>query len=102
VLDGYIMVRRCGYLTETCEHQTVLNEFKEDSDPTITFVKELDISQRVSYSTLYDFYKTWCEDNGYRPEPSRSALRSIGKHIKVFRKDLKTGVSNSTRYVEQY
>jgi putative DNA primase/helicase len=102
VLDGYLMVRRCGYLTETYEHQTVLNEFKEDSDPTITFVKELDISHRVSYSTLYDFYKTWCDDNGYRPEPSRSALRSIGKHIKVFRKDLKTGVSNSTRYVEQY
>ena len=102
VLDGYIMVRRCGYLTETYEHQTVLDEFKEDSDPTITFVRQLEINCRVSYANLYDMYKDWCDDNGYRPEPSRSALRSIGKHIKSFRKDLKTGVSNSKRFVEQY
>jgi putative DNA primase/helicase len=100
VLDGYLMVRRCGYLTETYEHQTVLNEFKEDSDPTITFVRELELDYRISYSTLYDRYKQWCDDNGYRPEPSRSALRSIGKHIKSFRKDIKQGVSNSNRYVE--
>ena len=100
VLDGYIMVRRCGYLTETYEHQTVLDEFKEDSDPTITFVRQLEINCRVSYANLYDMYKDWCDDNGYRPEPSRSALRSIGKHIKSFRKDLNRTMSNGNRWVE--
>ena len=100
VLDGYIMVRRCGYLTETYEHQTVLDEFKEDSDPTITFVRQLELEYRISYSTLYDRYKFWCEDNGYKPEPSRSALRSIGKHIKSFRKDIKSGVSSNSRWYE--
>lgn len=100
VLDGYLMVRRCGYLTETYEHQTVLDEFKEDSDPTITFVRQLDINCRISYSNLYENYKQWCDDNGYRPEPSRSALRSIGKHIKVFRKDIKQGATANTRWYE--
>jgi putative DNA primase/helicase len=100
VLDGYLMVRRCGYLTETYEHQTVLNEFKEDSDPTITFVRQLTLECRIKYADLYNIYKRWCDENGYRPEPSRTALRSIGKHIKSFRKDIKQGVSNSTRYVE--
>ena len=100
VLDGYLMVRRCGYLTETFEHQTVLDEFKEDSDPTITFVRQLDINCRISYSNLYDTYKQWCDDNGYRPEPSRSALRSIGKHIKNIRKDIKQGATANTRWYE--
>jgi putative DNA primase/helicase len=100
VLDGYLMVRRCGYLTETYEHQTVLNEFKEDSDPTITFVRQLDLNMRVKYADLYNIYKHWCEDNGYRAEPSRAALRSIGKHIKVFRKDIKQVMSNGNRWVE--
>ena len=101
VLDGYLMVRRCGYLTETYEHQTVLNEFKEDSDPTITFVRQLNLSVRVKYADLYNIYKHWCDDNGYRAEPSRVALRSIGKHIKNFRKDIKQGVSSGFKWYEQ-
>jgi phage/plasmid-associated DNA primase len=100
VLDGYLMVRRCGYLTETYEHQTVLNEFKEDSDPTITFVRQLNLDCRVKYADLYNIYKHWCDDNGYRAEPSRTALRSIGKHIKTFRKDIKQIMSNGNRWVE--
>lgn len=101
VLDGYIMVRRCGYLTETYEHSSVLTDFKEDSDPTITFVKELELVGRTTYSGVYDKYKWWCEDNGYKPEPSRTALRSIGKHIKTFRKDIKQGATANTRWYEQ-
>ena len=100
VLDGYIMVRRCGYLTETYEHQNVLNEFKEDSDPTITFVKEVELEGRTKYSNMYNLYKYWCEDNGYRPEPSRTALRSIGKHIKSFRKDIRQGATGNYRWYE--
>lgn len=100
VLDGYIMVRRCGYLTETYEHSRVLTDFKEDSDPTITFVKELDLIGRTTYSGVYDKYKWWCEENGYKPEPSRTALRSIGKHIKTFRKDIKQVMSNGQRWFE--
>lgn len=100
VLDGYLMVRRCGYLTETYEHQTVLNEFKEDSDPTITFVRQLSLDCRVKYAELYEIYKHWCVDNGYKPEPSRTALRSIGKHIKNLRKDIKNGATGNTRWYE--
>lgn len=100
VLDGYIMVRRCGYLTETYEHNQVLNEFKEDSDPTITFVNEVELTNRTKYSEMYNLYKYWCEDNGYRPEPSRTALRSIGKHIKSFRKDIRQGATGNYRWYE--
>ena len=97
VLEGYVMVRRCGYLTETREHIDQLDVFKEDSDPTIVFVKELKITERRFHSQIYDDYKYWCTDNGYKPEPSRSALRLIGKHIKEYRADIEPFVSNSKR-----
>ena len=97
VLDGYIMVRRCGYITETREHIEQLDVFKEDSDPTIVFVKELTINSRVPCSQIYDMYKYWCADNMYKPETSRTALRLIGKHIKEHRPDLEPYISNSIR-----
>ena len=97
VLDGYVMVRRCGYLTETREHLEQLDDFKEDSDPTIVFVKNLKIHGRVYYSEIYEEYKYWCANNMYKPEPSRSALRLIGKHMKELRPDVEPFVGNSKR-----
>ena len=97
VLDGYVMVRRCGYLTETREHLDQLDVFKEDSDPTIVFVKGLNINRRMYYSEIYEQYKDWCSVNMYKPEPSRSAMRLIGKHIKEFHPDVEPFVGNSKR-----
>ena len=97
VLDGYIMVRRCGYLTETREHVEQLEIFREDSDPVILFVKGLKITERVSNAIIYSQYKFWCSENMYRPETSQSALRLLNKHIKEYRPDIEPYVSNGTR-----
>ena len=97
VLAGYVMVRRCGYLTETREHLDQLDDFKEDSDPTIVFVKGLKINRRIYYSEIYEMYKEWCSVNMYKPEPSRSALRLIGKHIKELYPNVEPFVGNSKR-----
>ena len=97
VLEGYVMVRRCGYLTETREHIEQLGVFMEDSDPTIVFVKELKITGRTPNSRIYDEYKYWCSDNMYKPENSQSALRLIRKHITEYRKDIEPYVSNGVR-----
>lgn len=96
-LQGYVMVRKCNYITETDEHKRVLSDFKEDSDPVITFVKELEITVPYSYAQIYERYKNWCIDNCYKPEPSRQALRLMGKHFKEYRKDVEQYVSNSVR-----
>lgn len=96
-LEGYVMVRRCGYLTETREHIEQLDVFMEDSDPTIVFVKQLEVFGRITNSQLYDEYKYWCANNNYKPEGSRAALRLISKHFKQYRKDVETYVSNGKR-----
>ena len=41
VLDGSVMVRPCGYLTEPRDPLEQLDDFREDSDPTIMVVKGL-------------------------------------------------------------
>jgi phage/plasmid-associated DNA primase len=82
------MIRRCGYLTETNEHKRVLGEFKEDSDHTITFVKEFELNASIENSALYDVYKDWCYDNGYRAENKQKFLRLVAKHFKDLRKDI--------------
>ena len=97
VLGGYVMVRRCGYLTETDEHHSVLDEFKEESDPTIIFAKELEILNRVTNAQLYDMYRNWCVNNGYKAEPRKTAITSIGKHFKEYRPDLEQFVTSGAR-----
>ena len=96
-LEGYVMVRRCGYLTETDEHETALENFKAESDPTITFVQEMQIVNKVTYAKVYQMYRNWCEDNGYKPGTSRSSLRLISKHIKTYRKDIQPYMNNGVR-----
>lgn len=97
VLQGYVMVRACGYLTETNEHIRVLNEIEEDSDPIISFVKDLEFTLPLSYAQIYELYKNWCLDNCYKPCPSRQALRFMGKHFKKYRKDVEPYMSNGVR-----
>jgi phage/plasmid-associated DNA primase len=88
VLDGYIMVRRCGYITETREHIEQLNVFKEESDHVITFVKEVEINQRFSNADIYEIYKRWCFDNNFKAVNSRAFYMSISKYFKDYRQDV--------------
>lgn len=100
VLDGYIMIRRCGYLTETDDHTEVMEEFREESDPVITFVKQLTIEERTPNFAMYSNYKFWCDNNGYKAEPSVTVLRRISKHIKELRPDIKPYRSGNNRGYE--
>ena len=88
VLDGYLMVRRCGYITETREHIEQLDVFKEESDHIITFVKEADINMRLSNVDIYNMYKHWCLDNNYKATNSRAFYMSISKYFKEYRSDV--------------
>ena len=97
VLEGYVMVRRCDYITETNEHTYVLGEFKEESDPTITFVKEIEIHDRITNASLYDRYKYWCVDNGYKQENKQVFSRLVSKHFREYRKDVETYRLTSSR-----
>ena len=100
VLDGYLMVRRCGYITETREHIEQLDIFKEESDHIITFVKEADIDMRLSNADIYNKYKHWCLDNNYKAVNSRAFHIAASKYFKEYRPDIEKIVSNGTRFYQ--
>ena len=98
VLDGYVLLKSCGSLTETNEQEEKLEEFKEDSDPTLIFAQEVHIEDRISYSELYAQYCQWCLMNNYKPEPSHKALRRMGNHFAKYQPQLEMHRSNGERF----
>lgn len=100
VLEGYIMVRRCGYITETREHIEQLDIFKEESDHVITFIKEVTIECRISNADIYNMYKQWCFDNNYKAVNSRAFHISASKYFKEYRPDVEKSVSNGKRFYQ--
>lgn len=98
VLQGYVLLKACGNFTETNEHLDKIDELREDSDPTFIFAKEVHIEERVSYAELYAMYRLWCDQNGYKAEPSRPVMRLLNQHFNKVRPDLEAVRSNGVRY----
>ena len=88
VLQGYEMLKACGYFTEP-EDQKILNEeFKELSNPLIEFAKEAEIENPLSNNQLYDIYKQWCFDSGHNPLARNTFVKRIFKAFKEYRNDV--------------
>ena len=88
VLDGYVMLRNCGYFTEPDDQLRITEEFKELSNPLLEFAKELHIDDFISNELLYVQYKCWCEESGHKPLARNSFLKRIAKAFTEYREDL--------------
>ena len=97
VLQGYVMLKACGYFTEPDDQLRITEEFKELSNPLIEFVKELTLTHRVSNENLYDNYKEWCDRVGHHAAARNTFLKRISKCIKEYRKDLEPYRTNNGR-----
>ena len=88
VLNGYIMLRNCGYFSEPDDQKQITEEFKELSNPLIEFAKELYIVNNISNNQLYTKYKDWCEETGHNPLARNTFQKRIAKAFKEYRSDL--------------
>lgn len=88
VLNGYIMLRNCGYFSEPDDQKQITEEFKELSNPLIEFAKELHIENSISNNQLYLKYKDWCEETGHNPLARNTFQKRIIKAFKEYRSDL--------------
>ena len=88
VLDGYVMLRNCGYFTEPDDQLQITEEFKELSNPLLEFAKELHIDDFISNELLYVQYKYWCDESGHKPLARNSFLKRIAKAFIEYRQDL--------------
>lgn len=88
VLDGYAMLRKCGYFSEPDDQRAITEEFKELSNPLIEFAKEVHISAQTTNQQLYTVYKNWCDDSGHNPLARNTFLKRIAKAFAEYREDL--------------
>lgn len=87
-LQGYVMLKRCGYFTEPDDQLQITEEFKELSNPIIEFVKELYIEGRISNNRLYAQYKLWCDESGHNPLARNTFTNRIAKVMREYRTDI--------------
>ena len=88
VLQGYKMLKACGYFTEPDDQKTINEEFKELSNPLIEFAKEVEIEGEVSSAKLYNLYKDWCDESGHNSLARNTFLKRIAKAFKEYRDDV--------------
>ena len=88
VLQGYIMLKQCGYFSEPEDQKLITEEFKELSNPLIEFAKELHIDGEVSSSQLYTNYKNWCDEAGHHALARNSFLKRIAKAFSEYRNEI--------------
>jgi putative DNA primase/helicase len=88
VLQGYEMLKACGYFTEPDDQKAINEEFKELSNPLIEFAKEVEIDGEVSNAKLYNLYKDWCEDSGHNSLARNTFVKRVAKAFKEYRPEL--------------
>ena len=88
VLQGYEMLKACGYFTEPEDQKAINEEFKELSNPLIEFVKEIEIDIPLSSHQLYDRYKDWCIDSGHNALARNTFSKRVTKALKEYRDDV--------------
>ena len=97
VLQGYEMLKICGYFTEPDDQKAITEEFKELSNPLIEFAKEIEIDSSISNNQLYLKYKDWCDESGHNSLARNTFQKRIVKAFKEYRKDLEPYKSKKER-----
>ena len=97
VLQGYEMLKACGYFTEPDDQKAINEEFKELSNPLIEFVKEVEIYEKANNTKLYNLYKDWCNETGHNPLARNTFQKRIVKAFKEYRSDLEPYKSSGER-----
>ena len=97
VLQGYEMLKACGYFTEPDDQKILNEEFKELSNPLIEFAKEVEIDGQINNARLYNLYRDWCEDSGHNSLARNTFIKRIAKAFKEYRADIEPYKSNKER-----
>ena len=67
VYAGYRLLKQVGYFTTTDDQDQLLQDFKRASNPVLLFYEEINPSDpELTNKQLYEDYKQWCVENGYR------------------------------------
>ncbi len=82
LLEGYYDYLKLG-LTMPNEIKSVVDKYERDNDLVLQFLEEKCMKQEeatVQKKELYDYYKSWCRNNGYLPFSAKRFNANVVMH----------------------
>lgn len=79
------LIKNNFVFSETTESKELVELYKRESSSVLTFVEDQCVIRpdvQVDRSQLYGEYKTWCQDNGFKPSSQRSFNNEIEANFK--------------------
>lgn len=92
-LQGYIMLMNTKTFTETEDEVVAKQEFREASNPLLTFVRETDFGTHISKTELRDMWKEWATENGHHVGSSTRLYREIKRLLPEGTKEVATRIN---------
>lgn len=81
VLEGLTRLLRQGKFSPCAASQEAVETYRKESDSVAMFIDEYEYKQSSTnyefLKDLYQSYKTFCTDNGYRPVHSRNLIKRL-------------------------
>ena len=100
MIKGLKRLNKNGYFTEDGEMVEMLEEYKRDNNPVLTFVEDnLSIKKdnNITKKEVYKRYCDWSKENGYKTASDKTITKTIKKKYTNGVKEYRTG---TTRYWE--
>ena len=91
VYEGYKLLSKVGYFTETHDQEQLLDDFKRASNPILVFWEDYgcDVPNEIIYDQVYGDYIKWCGTVGESPVSSQ---KFHGELKRLLKNKYETGV----------
>lgn len=97
-LDGLFDVLANNGFSESVKVEQALQEYEEENNPVLSFIKEAQIEGRLT-KDVYEDYRNFCQDNGYTCSTLTTLTRTIKTRLNMTTKKIRVGNGISTKYV---
>jgi putative DNA primase/helicase len=85
-LEGLKNLEKRGYFERNEEMEALIRDYRRENNNVLVFVDEecaLDPDNEVEKDVLYNAYKNFCQDNGYRSLSKKKFGMELSKHYKA-------------------
>lgn len=99
-LDGLFDVLSDNGFTESAKVEEAIQEYEEDNNPIILFLKDAEIVGRFT-NDVYKEYQVFCLENGYSPYTLTMFSRTIRQKLGIEVKKVWAGGKTRSKYVKK-
>lgn len=79
LLEGYVRLAERNQFTTSQQSESWREQYRVENDTEMTFINEWcergDNDMRVQAESLYQAYRTWCDQNGFRPKNANQVAK---------------------------